>query len=97
MNESKSPRVRVIQKLYGYQLNPEEIIQYPKSQYKKFIKDVVLGTIERKELIEETLLKYLCDDIDLRRTDKLLKTILFAAVFELLFKHLGIFHIVITI
>ena len=87
MNESKSPRVRVIQKLYGYQLNPEEIIQYPKSQYKKFIKDVVLGTIERKELIEETLLKYLCDDIDLKRTDKLLKTILFAAVFELLFKH----------
>ena len=87
MNESKSPRVRVIQKLYGSQFNPDEIIEYPKSQYKKFIKDVVQGTIERKELIEETLLKFLGNDIDLNRTDKLLKTIIYAAVFELLFKH----------
>ena len=87
MNESKSPRVRVIQKLYGSQFNPDEIIEYPKSQYKKFIKDVVQGTIERKELIEETLLKFLDNDIDLNRTDKLLKTIIYAAVFELLFKH----------
>ena len=31
--------------------------------------------------------KYLSNDIDLNKTDKLLKIILFAAVFELLFKH----------
>ena len=83
----KSPRVRVIQKLYSFLINPEEIITYPKSQFKKFIKDVVQGTIERKELIEETIIKYLAEDINLKRTDKLLKIILFAAVFELLFKH----------
>ena len=45
MKDSKSPRVRVVQKLYGSQLNPDEVIEYPKSQYKKFIKDVVQGTI----------------------------------------------------
>ena len=85
--EDKSPRIRVVQKLYGASLNPDEKIIYPKSQYKKFIKDVVEGTIERKELIEETIKKYLAEDLDLKRTDKILKTILFAAIFELIFKH----------
>ena len=85
--QSVSPRVRVIQKLYGNSLNTEAIIEYPKSQYKKFIKDVVQGTIERNDLIEETISKYLSKDLDLKRTDKLLKIIVFAGVFELMFKH----------
>ena len=68
-------------------MNPEEIIIYPKNQYKKFIKDVVSGTLERTELIEKTISDYLSNDIKLENTDKLLKIILFAAVFELLFKH----------
>jgi len=82
-----SPRVRVIQKLYGNSLNSEAIIDYQKSQYKKFIKDVVQGTIERNDLIEETVSKYLAEDLDLKRTDKLLKLIIFAAIFELMFRH----------
>ena len=86
-NKSKSPRVRVIQKLYSFFINPEEIIEYKKSQYKKFIKDVVQGTIERRELIEETLIKNLSDDLNLKRTDKLLKIIIYAAIYELMFKH----------
>ena len=85
--QSTSPRVRVIQKLYGNSLNSEAIIEYPKSQYKKFIKDVVQGTIERNDLIEETISKHLAEDLDLKRTDKLLKIIIFAAIFELMFKH----------
>ena len=68
-------------------MNPEEEISYPKSQYKKYIKDVVSGTLERTELIEDTVIKYLKEDINLEKTDKLLKIILFAGVFELLFKH----------
>ena len=82
-----SPRVRVIQKLYGNSLNSDADIDYPKSQYKKFIKDVVKGTIERNDLIEETVSKYLAEDLDLKRTDKLLKIIIYAAIFELMFKH----------
>jgi N utilization substance protein B len=85
--QNVSPRVRVIQKLYGNSLNSEAIIEYPKSQYKKFIKDVVQGTIERNDLIIETISKYLADDLDLKRTDKLLKIIIFAAIFELMFRH----------
>ena len=85
--KSVSPRVRIIQKLYGNSLNSDAEIEYPKSNYKKFIKDVVQGTIERNDLIEDTISKYLAEDLDFKRTDKLLKIIIFAAVFELLFKH----------
>ena len=82
-----SPRIKVIQKIYGHLMNPDEQISYNKSQYKKFIKDVTEGTIERKDLIEETIIKHLDKDINLEKTDKLLKIILFSAVFELIFKH----------
>ncbi len=68
-------------------MNPNTQVEYPKSQYKKFIKDVVEGTMERSELIESSIKQHLNNDIDLKKTDKLLKIILFAAVFELLFKH----------
>jgi N utilization substance protein B len=82
-----SPRIKVIQKLYSNSLNDGTERSYNKSQYKKFIKDVVEGTIERSELIEETIAKFLSDDLDSKRTDKLIKIILHAAVFELLYKH----------
>ena len=85
--QNVSPRVRVVQKLYGNILNSEATIEYPKSQYKKFIKDVVQGTIERNDLIEETIKKHIPDDLDLKRTDKLLKIIIFAGIFELMYKH----------
>ena len=85
--KNSSPRIKIIQKIYGFLMNPDEEINYPKSQYKKYIKDVVSGTLERTELIEETIIKHLDKDIDLKKTDKLLKIILFSAVFELMFKH----------
>ena len=85
--KNPSPRIKIIQKIYNSLLNPGTKIEFPKNQYKKFIKDVVNGTLERSELIEEKIIQYLDNDIDLKKTDKLLKIILFAAVFELLFKH----------
>tara|TARA_Y100000766_G_C18456298_1_gene388361 strand:- start:135 stop:536 length:402 start_codon:yes stop_codon:yes gene_type:complete len=86
-SKNSSPRIKIIQKIYGSLMNPDEEIKYPKSQYKKYIKDIVSGTIERIDLIEETILTKLEKDIDLKKTDKLLKIILFSAVFELMFKH----------
>tara|TARA_B100000989_G_scaffold298621_1_gene288785 strand:- start:7365 stop:7766 length:402 start_codon:yes stop_codon:yes gene_type:complete len=85
--KNPSPRIKIVQKLYNSLLNPDAVIEFPKNQFKKFIKDVVLGTLERSDLIEETIKQNLKNDIDLKKTDKLLKIILFAAVFELLFKH----------
>tara|TARA_Y100000389_G_scaffold199006_1_gene236577 strand:- start:222 stop:623 length:402 start_codon:yes stop_codon:yes gene_type:complete len=91
MNQKKfknsSPRIIVIQKIYNSMMNPGVEIDYPKSQYKKYIKDVVSGTLERTDLIEGIINDHLSNDIDLVKTDKLLKIILFAAAFELMFKH----------
>ena len=86
-SKNSSPRIKVIQKIYNALMNPEVKIDYPKNQYRKFIKDVVSGTLERSDLIEETVNSNLSEDIALEKTDKLLKIILFAAVFELMFKH----------
>ena len=85
--KNSSPRIKVVQKLYNFLMNPDAVIDYPKTQYKKFIQDVVKGTLERSELIEETINSHLKNDINFTKTDKLLKIILFAAVFELMFKH----------
>ena len=84
---NSTPRVKIIQKIYNSLMNPDTEIEYPKNQYKKFIKDVVSGTIERSEFIEETIKQHLSNDINLMKTDKILKIILFAAIFELIFKH----------
>ena len=86
-SKNSSPRIKVIQKLYNALMNPDSSIEYPKSQYKKFIKDVVTGTLERSDLIEDQIKFFLANDINLVKTDKLLKIILFAAIFELMFKH----------
>ena len=48
---------------------------------------MVNGTLERSDLIEDQIKSFLSNDIDLTKTDKLLKIILFAAIFELMFKH----------
>ncbi len=47
----RNPRVIVVQKLYAQKLNKKSELTFPKHRYKKFIKDVVIGTLERKELI----------------------------------------------
>jgi transcription antitermination protein NusB len=86
-SKNTTPRIKVVQKLYNSFMNPTAGIDFPKSQYKKFIKDVVTGTLERLELIEKTINSHLSNDINLSKTDKLLKIILFAAIFELMFKH----------
>ena len=66
-SKNSSPRIKIIQKIYGSLMNPDEEIKYPKSQYKKYIKDIVSGTIERIDLIEETILTKLEKDIDLKK------------------------------
>ena len=50
-----NPRVIIIQKLYGKFFNEEEQVSFPKHRFRKFIKDIVFGTIERNDLILEEL------------------------------------------
>ena len=81
-----NPRVIVVQKLYAQELNKKSEFTFTKHRYKKFIKDVVLGTLERKELIEATVQQHLSKDLSEKRTEKLLIILLHAAIFEFLYK-----------
>ena len=82
-----NPRVVVIQKLYAHHLNKETEITFPKHRYKKFIKDVVKGSIERNELIEEFIDKELKDEINKNKTELLMKLMIIAAIYEFMFMH----------
>ena len=82
-----NPRIIVIQKLYSYFVNKETLLKYPKHRYKKFIKDTVLGTIEREEFILEKLQNILKNEFNISRTDLILKIMIMSASFELIFVH----------
>ena len=81
-----NPRVIIIQKLYGKFFNKDEQITFPKHRFKKFIKDIVSGTIERDELLIEELDKKLGNDFNFINLDKLFQVILKSATYELLYK-----------
>ena len=81
-----NPRVIIIQKLYGKSFNNEEKIFFPKHRFKKFIKDVVAGTIERDEILTEELDKNFGKDLNFNNLDKLFQVILKSATYELLYK-----------
>ena len=90
MNEKEAyqnPRVVVVQKLYGNHLNKDSEITFPKHRYKKFIKKVVNGTIERKELIKDFIDKELKDDINDNNTELMIKLMIMAAVYEFMYMH----------
>ena len=82
----KNPRVIVIQKLYGKYYNKDEDLTFPKHRFKKFIKDVVNGTIERNDVINDEISNHLDTDLDLKKNDKVFQIIVKSAIFELLYK-----------
>ena len=81
-----NPRVIAIQKIYGKFYNKDEDLTFPKHRFKKFIKDIVNGTIERNDLITEELETNLKKDLILSHLDKLFQVIIKCAVFEFLYK-----------
>ena len=80
-----NPRVIVVQKLYGHHLNKDSELIFPKHKYKKFIKDVVNGTIERKEYIQDFMNKELKDDINENKTELMIKLMIMAAIYEFMY------------
>ena len=81
-----NPRVIIIQKLYGKFFNKEEKLTFPKHRFKKFIKDVVKGTIERNEVIDNEIQIHLENDIKTKKLDKIFIIIIKSAIFEILYK-----------
>jgi transcription antitermination protein NusB len=85
-NAKQSPRVIIVQKLYSNFFNNDTELTFSKHRFKKFIKDVVLGTIERNDVINEEVKNHLSDDFDLKKLDKVFQVIIRSAIFEFLYK-----------
>ena len=81
-----NPRVIIIQKLYGKFFNAEENLILPKHRFKKFIKDVVNGTVERNDVINEEIKNHLNEDLNMNNLDKIFQVIIKSAIFEFLYK-----------
>ena len=82
----RNPRVIIIQKLYGKLYNNEEKINFPKHRFKKFIKDVVMGTIEREEILIEEIKKTFGNELNFEKMDKVFQVILKSFTYEILYK-----------
>jgi Transcription termination factor len=80
-----NPRVIVIQKLYSKFYNKDENITFPKHRFKKFIKDVVNGTIERDEVINDEIKNHLNTDVNISNLDKVFQVIVKSAIYEFLY------------
>ena len=80
-----NPRVIVIQKLYSKFYNKDENITFPKHRFKKFIKDVVNGTIERDEVINDEIKNHLNTDVNINNLDKVFQVIVKSAIYEFLY------------
>ena len=81
-----NPRVIVIQKLYWKYFNEDENLTFPKHRFKKFIKDVVNGTIERNDVINDEIRNHLNPDLNLKKLDKVFQIIVKSAILEFLYK-----------
>tara|TARA_Y100000590_G_C15720587_1_gene1013418 strand:- start:516 stop:917 length:402 start_codon:yes stop_codon:yes gene_type:complete len=92
----QNPRVIVVQKLYGHFLNKDSEIIYPKHKYKKFIKDVVKGTIERRELIQDFMDNELKSNINEYKTELIIKLMIMAALYEFMYMHKTPIKVIIT-
>jgi N utilization substance protein B len=85
-NPKNNPRLIISQKLYGKFYNEDNDLEFPKHRFKKFIKDIVFGTIERNELILTELESKLGEEFVFKNLDKVFQTILKAATYEFLYK-----------
>ena len=85
-SKKNNPRVIIIQKLYSKYYNNEAELNFPKHRFKKFIKDVVNGTIERDDVIHEEITNHLNDDLKISNLDKVFQVIIKSAIFELMYK-----------
>lgn len=81
-----NPRVIIIQKLYGNFFNREDILSFPKHRFKKFIKDIVIGTIERDEILIEEIKKTFGNEFSFEKMDKVFQVILKSSTYEILYK-----------
>lgn len=78
-------RLVIIQKIYEKISDPKQNIFFPKSSYIRIIKKVFNGFFEKETHLEEILIKNLSTKISFKNLDMILKIILKAAIYEIIY------------
>ena len=80
-----SSRLVVIQKIYEKISDSSHDIKFPKSSYIRIIKKVFNGFFEKEANLDQVLSKNLSSKISFKNLDMILKIILKAAIFEIIY------------
>ena len=80
-----SSRLIVIQKIYEKISDSGHDIKFPKSSYIRIIKKVFNGFFDKEADLDQILSKNLSSNISFKNLDMILKIILKAAIFEILY------------
>ena len=91
-----SSRLIIVQKIYEKISDPSHQITFPKNSYLRIIKKVFNGFFEKEIEIEEVLKKNLSSNVSYKNLDMILKIILKAAIFEILYMRKIPFRVVIN-
>ena len=91
-----SSRLIIIQKIYEKISDSRHEITFPKNSYLRIIKKVFSGFFEKEIEIEEVLKKNLSVNVSYKNLDMILKIILKAAIFEILYMRKIPFRVVIN-
>ena len=91
-----SSRLIIVQKIYEKISDSNHQIAFPKNSYLRIIKKVFNGFFEKETEIEEVLKKNLSPNVSYKNLDMILKIILKAAIFEILYMRKIPFRVVIN-
>ena len=91
-----SSRLIIVQKIYEKISDSSHQITFPKNSYLRIIKKVFYGFFEKEIEIEEVLKKNLSANVSYKNLDMILKIILKAAIFEILYMRKIPFRVVIN-
>jgi len=91
-----SSRLIIVQKIYEKISDSNHQITFPKNSYLRIIKKVFNGFFEKEIEIEEVLKKNLSSNVSYKNLDMILKIILKAAIFEILYMRKIPFRVVIN-
>ena len=80
-----SSRLIVIQKIYEKISDSSHEIKFPKSSYIRIIKKIFNGFFEKENELDEILSKNLSSKVSFKNLDMILKIILKAAIFEIIY------------
>ena len=91
-----SSRLIIVQKIYEKISDSSHQITFPKNSYLRIIKKVFNGFFEKEIEIEEVLKKNLSSNVSYKNLDMILKIILKAAIYEILYMRKIPFRVVIN-